>query len=115
MYIYFALDWLHETDLDVLVEELGPVQANWEPLGQALQVTEENLAAIRTSYAYPRDCLRELIRVWLPGLANWGALIHALRSVGEDFVCSELKKKYGEWSSTESLPIPYSGPELLLL
>lgn len=85
----------------MLVEELSPVYTKWEALGRALGVSQEHLEAIHT---HPGDCLREMLRMWFPSSYDqyWSDIVDALRSIGEDSLCSELKVKYGELLSTES-------------
>ena len=85
----------------MLVEELSPVYTKWEALGRALGVSQEHLEAIHT---HPGNCLREMLRMWFPSSYDqyWSDIVDALRSVGEDSLCSELKVKYGELLSTES-------------
>lgn len=102
MYIHCALGLLYNYDLDVLVEELSPVQTKWEALGQALEVPQENLEAIRTEYCNPLDSLRKMLRGWLHDLQHWRDVVDALRSIGEDRLSSELKVKYGALLATES-------------
>ena len=87
----------------MVVEDLQSVQTKWEAIGQALYTTEETLEDIRTqcSYAKPGDGLREVLRLGLP--TYWHHFVAALRSIGEEHLAKELKEKYGELSTPESL------------
>ena len=102
MYLHFALGFLFESDLDVLVEDLQSVQTKWEAIGRAFNTREETLEDIRTQYSHtrPGDALREVFRNCLPNF--WQNVVRVLRSVGEEHLASELKVKYGELSNTDS-------------
>ena len=104
-----------KSDLDVLVKGLQPVQTK----------SEEHLEGIHTQCNYLGDSFRETMRMYRSGPVPWGQVFEALRGVGEERLCSELKVKYGEISTTESSVIciaaecsintvDISGPILLL-
>ena len=125
LYLHFALGLLHESDLEVLVEDLQSVQKKWEAIGRGLYIGEETLEDIHIQYSHtsPGDALREVFREWLPN--NWHNVVTVLKSVGEEHLASELKVKYGELSTTDlsliwtdaefSLnTVDISGPKLLL-
>ena len=96
LYLHFALGFLHESDLDVLVEELSPVNSKWKEIGRELYVGVDGVKA-----SHPSDVLREVLRRWLTGIARpWHDVLRALRRVGEEHLASELKVKYGELSTT---------------
>jgi len=93
---------LYESDLDELVEELGALHNKWRALGEALQLSKDNLEAIGTQHSRTGKCLWEMLRMWIdtkfaPG---WHNIIGALRKVGEDDVANRLKVKYGESATT---------------
>ena len=110
LYLHFALGVLYESDLDVLVEDLSPVNSKWKEIGTELYVRVSKVEA-----SHPSDGLLEVLRKWLyrDGLShltrsyaiNWHHVVRALRSVGEGHLASELKVKYGELSTTDSLLI----------
>ena len=92
MYLYFALDHLFESDLDVLVEELSPVNSKLKELAIYLEIEE-------VEASHPSDSLREVLWKWfhIPfGGQTWHEVLRALRRVGEGHLASELKLKYGE-------------------
>ena len=81
------------------MEELGPVDTKWEELGRTLGVSKEHLEDIRTHYHGNHGAaLQEVLQIWLPGPSHWGGIVHALRSIQKDCLCSELKVKYGEYN-----------------
>ena len=102
MYLHFALGYLHASDLDVLVEELGAHHNKWRALGAALEVSKKDLEAIGTQYSHTEDCLQGMLINWLhtDNLASWNRVIDALREVGEADVANRLKVKYGESATT---------------
>jgi len=96
LYLRLALGWLWKSDLDVLMEELSPVKSKWKQIASKLKVS-------LVEASHPSDGLHEVLRVWLTqNVTHWGDVVAALRSIGEDSLCSELKVKYGELLSTES-------------
>jgi len=102
LYLHFALGLLYESDLDVLVEELGPLHKKWRALGEALHLSKKDLEAISTQHSHTEDCLKGMLTNWLhTKLApTWHVVIDALRRVGEDGVANRLKVKYGESATT---------------
>ena len=98
MYLNFALGVLYESDLDVLVEELSPVNSKWKKIASILDGVETS---------HPSDGLREVLQRWLRSGygVHWHRVLEALRSVREECLASELKRKYGELSTTDSLLI----------
>ena len=81
------------------MEELGPIDTMWVELGWTLDISDEQLEDIRTQCSYHGnhgDALRGVLQKWLPGPSHWGGIVHALRNIGKDRLCSELKVKYGE-------------------
>lgn len=107
VHLHIALGLLYESDLDVLVEELRPVNTKWKEVGWVFKISEKHLEAIHKRYGLPDDCLRETLLLWLKSKSskNWIHVVGALRTVGEDNLCHELKRKYGELLTTESLLI----------
>ena len=101
LYLHFALGILYESDLNVLVEELGALHNKWRALGEALELSEKNLEAVGTQHSNTEDCLQAILINWLPTLdATWDSVIDALRRVGEADVANRLKVKYGESATT---------------
>ena len=82
----------------MVVSELNNVRGKWENLGKQLGL-EYWLNDIRINYSDPADCLKGLIRQWLPNptkLLTWSHLVHALKSpiIGESELGDRLKEKY---------------------
>jgi len=101
LYLHFALGYLYESDLDVLLEELGALHNKWRALGAALHLSKKDLEAISTQHSHTEDCLQAILIKWLPTVyGTWHGLIDALRRVGEDGVANRLKVKYGESATT---------------
>ena len=100
MYLHFALGFLYESDLDVLVEELGALHNKWRALGEALGLSDEKLEVIGTQHSHTEDCLQGMLINWLDDLVAWRDVINALRRVGEADVANRLKVKYGESATT---------------
>ena len=102
-YCTFTLGVLHESHLDMVVNELTTISRKWEILGQQLQIPIRILGDIRTQYSDPADGMKELIKVWLKkkyrsfiGLTTWGHVVAALKSpmLGESQLGECLKQKY---------------------
>ena len=94
---------LHESHLDVVVNELTAISRKWERLGRQLQIPNRILGDICTQYSDPADGMKELIKVWLKkkyrsfiGLTTWGHVVAALKSpmLGESQLGECLKQKY---------------------
>lgn len=107
MYLHFALGGLYESDLDVLVEELGALDNKWRALGEALHLSKEDLEAIGTQHSHTEDCLQGMLINWLHTKDDiilfpptWQDVLGALREVGEAEVANRLKVKYGESATT---------------
>ena len=102
MYLHFALGLLYESDLNVLVEELGALHNKWRALGDALFLAEEKLDSIGTQHSPTGKCLQEMLRMWMDTAIGqaWHDVLGALRKVGEDDVANRLKVKYGESAIT---------------
>lgn len=107
VHLHIALGLLYESDLDVLVEDLRPVNAKWKEVGQVFEIAEKHLEALHVGDGLPDDCLREVLLLWIKSKCsnNWIHVVGALRTVGEDNLCHELKRKYGKLLTTESLLI----------
>ena len=79
------------------MEELSPVNSKWKQLASELGVPG-------VEARYLGNGLYEVLQRWLTGYARfWRTVPKALRCVGEECLASELKAKYGELSTTESL------------
>jgi len=104
LYLHFALGWLNDYDLDLLVHELSPIKTEWEALGWALNLPEEDLKTTGKRCRNPFDCLRETLQQWLKDreVKNWWLIVKSLQSIGKDRLSNILKKKYGELSTKET-------------
>ena len=102
LYLHFVLGWLFDDDLYVLVEELSQLNSKWKKLGSELHVRVGKVEA-----SHPSDGLHEVLQRWLRSGyefgVHWHTVLEALRSIGEEHLASELKVKYGELSTTDSL------------
>ena len=98
LYLHFALGWLRESDLELVVEELRGVEEKWRLIGRELDA----LGVYYITYPNSTDCLREVVRRELP--TYWKTIIVALRSAGEPHLADDLKAKYipGELTTTTS-------------
>ena len=99
LYLHFALGWLGESDLEMVVEELRGVEEKWRLIGRELIGRVDVI-----TYPNSTDCLREVVRSWLQGYYTWVNIIVALRKVGEAQLADNLKAKYipGELTTTTS-------------
>ena len=84
------------------MEELGALHNKWRALGEALQLSKDNLEAIGTQHSRTEKCLWEMLRMWIDTefAPRWYHVIDALRRVGEADVANRLKVKYGESATT---------------
>ena len=100
LYLHFALGWLGESDLELVVEELRGVEEKWRLIGRELGV----LGVDDIMYPNSTDCLREVVRRRLQGYTatTWGHIIVALRKAGEPQVADHLKAKYYPGEPTTS-------------
>ena len=91
MYLHFALGWLGESDLELVVEELRGVEEKWGLIGRELGVWVDDI-----TYPDSTDCLREVVRRKLQRYITitWGHIIVALRKAGEPQLADNLKAKY---------------------
>ena len=86
---------LEESDLDLLTQELRPVQHKWESIGRQLFYYFN--ADILRQYSDDGDRLREMLRKQLQGLyTTWRNIVDSLRSPGvaESQLADELEAKY---------------------
>ena len=108
----FTLGLLHESHLDVVVNELATMSGKWERLGEQFGIPSDYLDDIRTQYPNPADGMKELIKLWLQqdyhkysswrglslfrSLLTWSHVVLALKSpeVGESQLGEHLKQKY---------------------
>ena len=89
---------LEESDLDLLTQELRPVQHKWESIGRELDLYDW-VSADNTHYQYQGDDgdrLRAMLKRQLQYTPTWRNIVHALRSpdVGESQLADELEAKY---------------------
>ena len=92
---------LEESDLDLLTQELTPVQHKWESIGDELHPYISppfSSFAIRHLYSDVGDCLREMLKKQLqhPEATTWRNIVDALRSpgVGQSELADQLEAKY---------------------
>ena len=78
---------------------LHPVRSKWYAVGLQLSVPVSDLNSIRSQFSDPRECLCEMLQLWLKRQrTKWSDLFGALRSpsVGEEQLGVELlQKKFG--------------------
>ena len=83
--------------LDLLVQELTSVSDKWQDIGEELGVEQDSLDYIRTKHSDPGDCLREVLRSWLPSCAaTWKHIVAVLRTprIGDSHLADHLEAKY---------------------
>ena len=103
------------SDLELVVEELRGVEEKWDSIGRQLEMSQEYLTEIHTTFSSSDNCLRETISRWLQGdfeprniisfnIPTWGDIIVALRKANELQLADNLKAKYipGELTTTTS-------------
>ena len=84
------------SDLDLLTQELRPVQHKWESIGNELLYLF-NADNIRHQYHDDGDCLRAMLKKQLQDpYPTWRNIVDALRSpgVGESELADQLEAKY---------------------
>ena len=83
---------------DLLKELLSKVASKWENIGILLGIDDGPLSKIKAdNHGESGDCLREMLRVWLKKVdppPSWNLLVDALKSLGEEKLAQELRKKY---------------------
>ena len=82
---------------DLLKELFSKVASNWENIGVMLDIDEGPLKKIKADHKESGDCLREMLRIWLKKVEpppSWNLLVDALKSLGEEKLAQELRKKY---------------------
>ena len=95
--LFFFIDLLGMSHLDLLVQELTAVTGKWQYIGEGLGVEEDSLDYIRTKHSDPGDCLREVLRRWLPSCAaTWKHIVAVLRTprIGDSHLAEHLEAKY---------------------
>ena len=96
-FVYFTLDLLGMSRLDLLVEELTAVCEKWQYLGEELGLKQYSLRQIRTNYSVPGVCLRKVLSQRLQGCAtSWKDIVAVLRTprIGESHLADHLEVKY---------------------
>ena len=86
-----------ESDLDLLTQELRPVQHKWESIGRELQPLFISADNIRHQYHDPGDRLRAMLKQQLQlYTTTWRNIVDALRSpdVGDLQLADQLEAKY---------------------
>ena len=86
---------LEQSDLDLLTQELRPVQHKWESIGRQLFYSYN--PDIHRQYSDDGDRLREMLRKQLQGLyTTWRNIVDSLRSPGvaESQLADQLEAKY---------------------
>ncbi len=96
-------------DLVTVLTELYEVRAVWYNFGLALNLTSDDLDAIKGPYTDPSECLREAINGWLNTFPDpsWESVVQALRSpiVGRKILARRLEQKY----CIQELNVPPAG------
>ena len=85
-----------ESDLDLLTQELRPVQHKWWSIGREL-LNSFGVDYIRHQYHDDGDRLREILKEQLQSYpTTWRNIVDVLRSpdVGESQLADELEAKY---------------------
>ena len=85
------------SQVDLLAQELNPVQKKWKRLGKGLGVRTSLLDHIRTNYSDLGDRMREVLSARLHRqYTNWRDIIAVLKSsqVGESKLADKLEAKY---------------------
>ena len=96
-FVYFALDLLGMSRLDLLVEELTAVCEKWQYIGKELGLKQSSLRQIRTNHSVPAVCLRKVLSQRLQGCAtSWKHIVAVLRTahIGESRLADHLEVKY---------------------
>ena len=94
--LHFASEWLEESDLDLLTQELTPAQHKWESIGDELPCPYYIAGNIRYKYSDDGDRLREMLRKQLQYTITWRNVVDALRSprVRDSQLADQLEAKY---------------------
>ena len=79
-------------------EEIFEARTKWYDIGLQLNVQVHTLDSIKSQFSDPKDCLREILKVWLKtaGKTTWKTLVDALmsRTIEESQLAARLKEKY---------------------
>ena len=95
-FVYFALDLLGMSHLDLLVEELTAVCKKWQNIGEELGVHRSSLIYYRHNYP-DHDCLRKVVSEQLKSCpTSWKDIVAVLRTprIGESHLADHLDLKY---------------------
>ena len=86
------------SDLDLLTQELRPVQQKWESIGHELHPYTYSADDIRHRYSDDGYRLREMLRKRLQGpyTITWRNIVDALRihGIGQSQLADQLEAKY---------------------
>ena len=96
-FVYFTLDLLGMSHLDVLVEELTAMCEKWQYIGEELGVEQSSLSYYHNKGSDPGDCLREVLSERLCGSATtWKDIVAVLRTphIGKSHLADHLEVKY---------------------
>ena len=91
---------LHPTKTPSLknaLKGLYPIAAEWKNLGIMLGIEKSTLDMITKETSNPRDCLREMLSVWLKSVdppPTWSMLTGAVEDIGERQLAASLKSFY---------------------
>ena len=88
-------------ELQLLVENLEPVQDDWKSLGHYLKVKLDVINEIEVESSNEKLCQEKVLKYWLiqnPS-GSWDDVITALNKLGR----TELAKKLGNKYATEGL------------
>ena len=86
---------LEKSDLDLLTQELRPVQHKWRSIGDELPYYF-SAYDIRRQHSDDGDRLRVVLSTQLHGITTWRNIVDALRSprVGQFQLADQLEAKY---------------------
>ena len=103
---------LDESDLDLLTQELRPVQHKWRSIGRELYYYAFSADDIRRQYSDSDVCLKMMLRERLQPYytTTWRNIVDALRSPGvrESQLADELEAKYCPSEFTNNILLYFS-------
>jgi len=102
---------LEKSDLDLLTQELRPVQHKWESIGEELRPWLYSADAIHRQYSDDGDRLREMLSKQLQDdQTTWRNMVDALRSPGvrESQLADQLETKYCPSEFTNNILLYFS-------
>lgn len=87
---------LSTKDLKTAIELLYSIRVKWYDIGLQLEVDVGTLESIKSCYADPSECLREMLKEWLKSISpppTWTLLASALRAspVNEELIAQKAE------------------------